>query len=732
VDTASTREASVQDFIGFLRSSGITEPQIPTFQKIAQQLLLGTGAADLLAVSTDESNRWREALRARNLNDSQMALISRGISAVHAFQRKKSAPPVAGAGAPAPGPASVASPVASPPSPHQPTPPSGQPTPPRRPPAPTGARKWGPIAGLAVIVIGSVVYTVVASQKAVQESRDDGKILSHRIAKKKIGVFYPAYTFNRQPSVGCEAGALAQVNRAVDMATTGGFSGAVGLLEDALAKDPSCVPAARVLTILESQMGGPQGVERLKDRFLPRADENPHDAPAQLMAAYCVRQLGDGASYRKYLERAEAADPRQPLLGNAWGSYWDLFAQPRDFAKELAADRQEVDRSGDLGTMTNLAAIYLEVGDYEQVKKMCDRYFAAVPDDHDLGHATVCLEAAISRQDAAGESAFLKRYWAAGSGNVGEACKHSDLAGIYLKYSCKFDQAIEEAQTAIQKDCVVQGAGHRRHALLGLHRYEEAAEPPPQGQYWEGVWGETKTQEVAYPDRDNRAQALGMTGRDEEALTILGPITERDERARILNAMIQEGVLRQTVEASSGCALPTERSEQLGAAAAGYISYKLLDDARLLIDQALALNPKSPRAWAAKIYMLSIDDKLDDAAQQGEAALALGVDDPYLAGNLGYVYQRQGKCDKAIPLFRRKLAGQPWTVPNYTNLAKCLEATGQTKEAALMWGYVQGGRPRTFWWMYVGLVVVAVGGYLGGKLALIKLLPARFGHLKLP
>src|SRR5450432_3465693 len=81
-------EASIQEFLAFLRASGIAEAQLPTFQKVAEQLLIGTGNAELQSVTADQANQWREALRARKLTEQQMALISRGISAIQAFQRK--------------------------------------------------------------------------------------------------------------------------------------------------------------------------------------------------------------------------------------------------------------------------------------------------------------------------------------------------------------------------------------------------------------------------------------------------------------------------------------------------------------------------------------------------------------------------------------------------------------------------------------------------------------------
>jgi tetratricopeptide (TPR) repeat protein len=719
VDIAAQRQSSVQEFIAFLRVSGIPEDQLPTFQKVAEQLLLATGAPDLMSVSAEQANAWRESLRTKNPTEKAMALVARGLASIQAFQRRRSAPAVAAAMAPA-----------KPPVAAEARPRHGAQAKPVQ--SLSGAKKWAAVFGLLAVVVGSVVYTVVASRKAALENRSQGALLAKKNADRAIGIFYPSYTFTLQPVSGCAPGLIDDVNRAVRQAKAGDRGGAEAALEGVLTKAPTCVSAARVLTVLAQ--GNRRRLAGLRARFTGQADASTSDAAAQLMAAYAVREVGDGVAYKKYLDRTIAASATQPLVDNALGSYYDLFAQPREFPKELAAYRRELERSGDLATMGNLMIVYQTVHDYERAADLCRRYYAAVPDETSPAYARICLQVAIARGDQAEEKTYLQRYWSTSDPEVGPACMHEDLAGFYLMNSCRIEDAMHEAETAIQDGCVVPGFSKRRTALGMLGRWQAAAEPPPGGQYFVGGGhGEQKSDpERYYSDYVNRAEALAMLGQDAQALDILRPIADRDDKAQVLIGMIDERVVRQRLGGLPGCARDTSRADLLAVAAGGYIGYQLLDDARPLLDEAFKLDPRSPRAWAVKLLLLQTDGKLEEAVKEGEAALAMGIDDPTLAGNLGYAFQQLGQCDKAIPLFKKKMIGDPWGVPNYTNLARCLESTGRNEEAAVIWRYVQGGRPRVFWWMYVLVAVAALGLYFGAKLALIKLFPKRFGHLSFP
>ena len=65
--------------------------------------------------------------------------------------------------------------------------------------------------------------------------------------------------------------------------------------------------AAKGLSVLLARSFGP--FLELRRRLESRAQADSSDAAAQVMAAYMARQAGDGKAMKKYMERAEAADP---------------------------------------------------------------------------------------------------------------------------------------------------------------------------------------------------------------------------------------------------------------------------------------------------------------------------------------------------------------------------------------------------------------------------------------
>jgi tetratricopeptide (TPR) repeat protein len=690
-------QASIHDFVAFLRSASTPEDQIPKFQKVAEQLLLAMGAQDLLKVSPEQMNGWLELLRARNPTEAQLALVGQGLAAIQVFQRRRAAAAATKSAAPQ----------------HPPLPP--------KPPM-SGPKKWLAIGGLGIVLVLSIVYTVSASREAVLETEQQSELVQRGIEKRGTGILKRGFTFTFQPKLACP-GAIDDVNEAVRVWRKGDTPEATRLLEGALKKDPRCVAAAKGLSVLLARSFGP--FLELRRRLESRAQADSSDAAAQVMAAYMARQAGDGKAMKKYMERAEAADPTQPLLQNLWGTYWESIARPRDFAKELTAYRKEVERTGDPGTISNLMAVYMMAQDFDRSGEMCRRYYEQAPDDQEFPYLATCLRAAIGRGDASEEQSYLKRYWAARvPPEESRACTHADLASFYNR-ACRPEDALREADVAIAQGCAVPGAGHRREALLLLHRYEEAAVPPPDGGYWKGDDPNTPHDpEGAYADQLHRATALVMVGRDAEALSVLQPITGRSPKAQVLATLTRDGVAKERLGSLGSCKAPTP-AERLAGAAAGYLGYLIADDARPLLDKALAADPKSTQAWANQVFLLSFDGKLNEAVQAGEKAKQSGGWGAAVAGNVGYVYQQLGDCEKAIPLFKETMLGSPWNVPNYTNLAKCLEAVGRDDEAKAIWRYVQGGRPRVFWWMIVLVVGGGIGLYFGARWLVVNLFRRR-------
>lgn len=234
-----------------------------------------------------------------------------------------------------------------------------------------GANKKVLVAGLAALVAGvSIVYTVLETRQALQEGRATRS--DAEIARARLSPDAPSYLSglnpNRQhgvyppPPVSCAPGGLEDLRAAAQELADGRSSAPpVQLLERALERDASCVGAARLLA---QQLA--RGARQVTLRsWVAAADARPGDAPAQLLAAYYERAMGDGEAYRRYLERASAASPDQPLLHVAWSYYWGAFADPRSVRNQLAELEAEVRVTGDLTSIAGLVREYVGLEDDE-------------------------------------------------------------------------------------------------------------------------------------------------------------------------------------------------------------------------------------------------------------------------------------------------------------------------------------------------------------------------------
>jgi tetratricopeptide (TPR) repeat protein len=607
-----------------------------------------------------------------------------------------------------------------------------------------GANRKVLVGGLAILVAGvSIAYAVLATRQALEEgqaTRSDADIARLRLAPDSPG-YFSALNPNRQsgvhppPPASCAPGAFDDLRQAAEELGDGGSSAsAIRLLERALARDGSCVGAARLLA---QQLA--RGASQIALRgWVAAADARPDDAPAQLLAAFYERAVGDGDAYRKYLERASAANPDQPLLHVAWSYYWVAFADPRSVRDQLRELESEVRVTGDLTSMAGLVREHVALEDDAAALRWCGRFYAEAPGSLSYGVASECARATIRLGDAGRERTAVDRLLAARSAFVGPPCRHAVLSWIYLT-ACRATDALAEADRATAEGCELPASSARRSALLQLGRFEEAAAPPPRGRYW-GI-----------DARTNHALALGIVGRAEEAREVAARATPSDDEgtgamgmpaseqalrvAKLLSALLETGpsaeVLRRAVQCSAG----TSDADRLARAGRGYTRALMMDEARQHLDRSMALDGANRAAWVARVYLLSVEGRLDEAALAGETALAAGVDDGGVLANLGYVYQQRGQCDRAVPLYERARAVLPLRESNYGNLAKCLDALGREEEARAVWRLLPDGQPQPSrrLWIWVGALVAGVVAlYLGAKLALIRFLPSRFGHLHFP
>jgi tetratricopeptide (TPR) repeat protein len=441
--------------------------------------------------------------------------------------------------------------------------------------------------------------------------------------------------------------------------------------------------------------------------------------------------------YRRHLEAATALRPDLPLLHVAWSFYWGALADPLSRANQLRELEAEVRVTGDLGAMAGLAVAYAELQEDDRALGWCDRFYGALPSSSHYGLALTCAKVALRARRPSLEPLALERFWHARTPEVGEACMHADLANA-LNQACRPAEGLAEAEKALAAGCVRPGDGQRREALVMLGRWGEATVPPPTGLYWTAA------------DRHHRALAQAMTGDLAGALQTsaasgytdpLGSSVEgtrqverQDEALFLLNAQLAAGTPAAALAEPPRCETwRATEADRLAAAAGAYATALMTDEALERSERALRADPRHGGAWQARVYALSVAGRLDEAASEGERALAMGVADASLRANLGYVYEQRGECERAVPLFQLVRAQKPLRAANHTNLAKCLDLLDREEEADEAWRFVQGGRAtRSAGWLLGGLAVGAVLGYLLAKLALIRLWPGRFGHLRFP
>ncbi|MFT3836230.1 MAG: hypothetical protein QM723_04440 [Myxococcaceae bacterium] len=319
-------------------------------------------------------------------------------------------------------------------------------------------RKVLAVVGLVLVTCGAVAYTVWASRDAMTEVRSEKELVDEREAKRRSGFFDGQVALAFVPETGCAGAAL---NESIDEAIRTGSSGQAAATARRTWRDqPGCAAAARTLAAALAQL--PTGKAELKKLYGEASsfgEASPKDAGLQLSAALFARALGDGANFKRWLERTEAADPSAPLLQSAWGSYWDTFARPRDFRREIDAYESELTRTGDPGALRNLIMIHSALDEIEELEPLCTKYGEHHPLDGPLSFR--CLGAALRRGDAAAEARWRKPYFDVPEVAVSEACKHADLAHLLLQ-ACRPDEALAEAQLSIDRGCVVPGTGQRR------------------------------------------------------------------------------------------------------------------------------------------------------------------------------------------------------------------------------------------------------------------------------
>ena len=105
------------------------------------------------------------------------------------------------------------------------------------------------------------------------------------------------------------------------------------------------------------------------------------------------------------------------------------------------------------------------------------------------------------------------------------------------------------------------------------------------------------------------------------------------------------------------------------------------DDARVLIGEALRMDPAFPQAWNHLGLVHEMEHRHVESSFALARALALQPAYPEALTHLGLVHQVSGEPTEGMRLHRRAIAVQPDHTPAHANLGHACELTGQTVEA---------------------------------------------------
>jgi tetratricopeptide (TPR) repeat protein len=197
--------------------------------------------------------------------------------------------------------------------------------------------------------------------------------------------------------------------------------------------------------------------------------------------------------------------------------------------------------------------------------------------------------------------------------------------------------------------------------------------------------------------QSRRATLLARQGRVPQARELIRGVPERNAEDGRAKLMAEASVLREVKRWK-------EASEVLGQAAQRFpgdtdilyeqamMAEKLnqLDEMERLLRQVIAAKPDNAHAYNALGYSLADRrQRLPEARELIQRALALSPGDPFITDSLGWVEFRLGNLPEALRLLRQAYAARPDTEIG-AHLGEVLWALGQRDEARRVWRESKG------------------------------------------
>jgi tetratricopeptide (TPR) repeat protein len=557
----------------------------------------------------------------------------------------------------------------------------------------------------AIVVLASGLFAYLETRRAMRESQDaaflqrrlDVEARGHADGRGVANQLLPA---PEPPAAACDPTAarhVADAQRllaaavAAPAAESAAETSFLESLDRALSLDPQCVGAGRLFLRAHAQRGSLSQVRR---RFIGRAEEQPQNAAAQLLAAMHADFSGESTAMHAFLEKATSARPDQPLLNATWAAYFAHHHTPPDRGQALDRWNLEVQRTGDLESLAAVIGVYRDLDDVVRGVAVCNGHYEKQPHStlpHPLG---ACLEMAIRSGQPDVEAAYVARF--SQSPPVPAPCAGAYLAHVFLGAG-RLDEAIEHARRSRTCGAVypwVEGVALIEKGLVavGIGSLKRAANAP------------------AAP----LAIGLGLLGkRDEAVAALVDGHAQAGTPERILLGLLREELATQNVLAA---ALQREvarsAADRHARAGCGYARNGIADRAHRELSRALAEEPRHPIARRCALMILTTGHALEQALEVGEQARAEGLTDPQMLGLLGRLHESRGACEKALPLLERSQRGFPLDAALYTSLARCYRAVGRVDDARLMERIVPND-DRGFPWAFVAAATAAGAAVLG-------------------
>ena len=205
-----------------------------------------------------------------------------------------------------------------------------------------------------------------------------------------------------------------------------------------------------------------------------------------------------------------------------------------------------------------------------------------------------------------------------------------------------------------------------------------------------------------------------------EALETLGASARRIEREQIL-ALAHSGRMREAAPHMSRLLtdLDGDNRDVSCSYIVGFLRAQRYREAGALIDALMKDDPENPFPWYARGRVFALQQLLPKAEADFREALKLSPDWPEPAIELAELLHESHRQRDAMPLFRKLLDQQQFTVRAAVGLADCLKSIGEPAQATGVLEQARtAGQADATWWIALGRLHFEEGRFVEAEPAL--------------